>query len=404
LASYNYTALDKQGKKSKGTLEANSMEAASNRLRSDGMTVIKISEASFLNKDIEIKAFQKKPKPRDLAIFCRQIVSILKAGVPMDECLAIMAEQTENAMLRDAAINCRHDLESGLSLSEAMSQYAVFPDVFVTMVNAGEQSGNLETAFSRMAERFEKDAKLKGMVKKATIYPIVVGVVAVIVIIFMMAFVVPKFEDILSSLGSELPGLTKAVVAISHFVAGNIFYIILAVILLVILFRYFKTTDAGKHLLGKIKLKLPLFGKLTVRTACSNYARTVATLLASGVPMMEALAYTATVMENVWFKEALQDVRTEVSIGVSLSEALKNTKMFPALVYHMTHIGEETADIEGMYDRLADYYDEEVQMSTESVMAAIEPLIIVVLAAIVGTIVVSLILPMASMYGSMNNL
>lgn len=404
MASYNYTALTKMGKKTKGTIDAYTQEEASSKLRANGMTVLKMSEANMLNKDIEIKAFQKKPKPRDMAIFCRQVVSIISAGVPMDTCLGMMAEQTENKMLQDAAAGCKMSLESGMSLSEAMKQYSIFPDVFITMVDAGEQSGNLETAFSRMAERFEKDAKLKGMMKKATVYPVVVAVVAVIVIIFMMVFVVPKFEDILSSVGSELPGLTKVVVGISHFIGNNIILLLVAVILLVILFRYFKTTEAGQHILGKANLKLPLFGKLTVRSACAGYARTLATLLASGVPMLEALGYTAQTMENVWFKEAVQDVKNDVAIGVSLSDALQSTGIFPPLVYHMTRIGEETGDLENMYDRMADYYDEEVQQATEALMAALEPAIIILLAAIVGTIVVSLILPMATMYGALGSL
>jgi len=403
LASFAYSALSPTGKESKGSISADSREDALAKLKASGVTVISLSEAGMLNREVSVSFLQKKPKPREMAIFCRQMVSILSAGVTMTDALMMLEEQTENKLLREAINGCRLQIEGGSSLADAMSQYKVFPSIFCTMIAAGEESGSLEMSFERSAERFEKDAKLQALIKKATIYPIVVAVVAVIVVIAMLAFVVPKFEDILGSLGTELPGITKAVVATSHFVQNHIVLILIVIISLVVGLKFWNRTDSGRHILDSIKLRAPLFGKLTIKTACANMARTLSTLLASGVAMLDAIEITSNTMGNIHFKEALMEIKSEVAVGTEFSEALRNTRLFPPLVYHMAGIGEQTGDLVGMYSKIADYYDEEVQQTTEQVMAALEPLIIVVLAGIVGTIVISLILPMASMYGALEN-
>lgn len=404
MASYTYTALTPAGKQTKGTISADNREDALTRLRGNGVTVINLGEAGVLNQEVSVSFLQKKPKPREMAIFCRQMVSILSAGVSMNDALLMLEEQTENKLLQEAIGGCRKQIEGGSSLAEAMSQYKVFPSIFCTMVAAGEESGSLELSFDRMADRFEKDSKLKALIKKATTYPIVVAIVAVVVVAIMMTVVVPKFEDILAQLGSDLPGITKVVVAISHFFQNNILLILIALAIVIAGLQFWKRTDSGRHILDNIKLRAPLFGKLTTKTACAGMARTLSTLLAAGVPMLEALEITANTMGNIHFKEALLEVKTEVAVGTELSEALRRTRLFPPLVYHMASIGEQTGDLVGMYGKIADYYDEEVQQTTEQVMAALEPMIIVVLAAIVGTIVISLILPMANMYGALDTI
>ena len=290
-------------------------------------------------------------------------------------------------------------------LSEALSNYPkVFPDIMCSMVAAGEASGKLDIAFERMATHFEKSAKLKAIVKKAMIYPIIVMIVALVVIVVMLIKVIPAYDSMFEQLGGELPALTRAVVAVSDFIMHDWFWLIVILIGVGIAISVFKKTITGQIVFGTISRKLPVFGKMTIKQAASNYARTLSTLIYSGLPMMDALAITANTMSNYLYKQALNHAREEVAKGVSLSEPIVQSGMFPPMVGHMTKIGEETGDLEGMLSRLADYYDEEVEMATQSVIAALEPMIILVLAAIVIVIIGAVMLPMFQLYGQMDNL
>lgn len=280
----------------------------------------------------------------------------------------------------------------------------VFDNLFITMVEAGEASGSLEVSFSRMADQFEKEAKLKGLVKKASIYPIVICVVAAAVVVLMLTFVVPTFEDMLNDLGVELPAITKFVLAASAFLQVYWWLVVIIIVALVFWFRYFRKTDAGQLTLGRIELKLPVFKNLVIKSASARMARTLSTLLAAGIPMIQALAITSGTMTNVFFRRAIEQSREDVAIGEGLSASLKRSGVFPPLVHHMIGIGEETGDIDGMLTTLADYYDEEVELATQQVMALLEPMIIIVLAVIVGTIVFAVIAPMGAMYAGLDNL
>lgn len=405
MTTYSYIAIDKKGKEVKATISAESTDKAVDSLRKNGMTVASITETGALGKDIQLSFLQKKPKARDMAVFCRQFVSIINAGVSVVDALEMLTEQTENKKLCKAIGDCKFSIEKGESLASAMSQHReVFSDIFVTMVEAGELSGSLDISFTRMGEQFEKDEKLKATVKKASIYPIVVFFIAIIVVIAMLTFVVPTFQTMFEDLGTELPGITKAVIAASGFLQ-QFWYILLAVVAgLVLLVRMFKASNAGKHFFGKLGMKLPLFGKLTVKTASARMARTLSTLLGSGIPLIEALEITSGIMTNVYFMEALDDAKDDVAMGNPLSETLQRCAVFPPLVYHMIGIGEETGDIEGMLAKLAGYYEDEVEQATAQVMAALEPMIIILLAGLVGTIILSVIMPMATMYGALDSL
>lgn len=404
MPNYTYSAVNSGGKVLKGTVQADRKEDAVAKLKARGIFPTSVEEANALNSEINIGFLNKKPKPKDLSVFCRQMNSILSAGVQMTDALDMLGEQTENKSLANSIRACRQKIAGGVALSEAMQEQKCFEGIFATMVAAGESSGNLEMAFDRMAEKFEKDTKMKSLVKKSTMYPIVLAVVTVVVIVVMLTFVVPKFQDMLSQLGTEMPALTQFVIDASEFVKNNLLYIIIGVVAFVFAFRKFKATNVGKHILGKISMKVPLLGPLTVRTACSNTARTLATLLAAGLPMLDALEITADTMTNIWFKEALLQVKKDVSVGATLSEAMTNCNMYPPMLCHMAKIGEETGNIVGMFDNTADYYDQEVQASTEQVTAAMEPMVIVVMAGVVGTMVIALLMPMISMYGNMDNM
>jgi type IV pilus assembly protein PilC len=272
------------------------------------------------------------------------------------------------------------------------------------MVAAGEASGKIDVAFERMAVHFEKSAKIKSIVKKAMVYPVIVLVVAIAVIIVMLLKVIPGYQDMFEELGSELPALTRAVVAMSNFLQSDWFIVLAVIAAVVIGITAFKKTVPGQIFFGNLTRQLPIFGKLTIKQAASNYARTLSTLIYSGLPMMEALTITGNTMTNYIYKQTMYKAREEVAKGVTLSEPIIQSRMFPPMVGHMTKIGEETGDLEGMLTRLADYYDEEVEMTTQTVIAALEPMIILVLAGVVGVMIGAIMMPMFSLYEQMGNL
>lgn len=404
MAEFNYLVVDKTGKEKKGNMQAETVDEVRAKLKNEGFTVVNVTKASALTKEINI-TIGKAVKPRDLSVFCRQFISMVRAGVTILDSLDMLAEQTENVAMAKAIRGVHTEIRKGETLSEALSKYPkVFPDIMCSMVAAGEASGKLDVAFERMATHFEKSAKLKAIVKKAMIYPIIVMIVALVVIVVMLVKVIPAYDSMFEQLGGELPGLTKAVVAVSDFIMHDWFWLIVILIGVGIAISVFKKTITGQIVFGTISRKLPVFGKMTIKQASSNYARTLSTLIYSGLPMMDALAITANTMSNYLYKQALNHAREEVAKGVSLSEPIVQSGMFPPMVGHMTRIGEETGDLEGMLSRLADYYDEEVEMATQSVIAALEPMIILVLAAIVIVIIGAVMLPMFQLYGQMDNL
>ena len=404
MATYGYKAITKAGKEVKGSLEADNKDLAMAELRRQELTVIDLGEQSFLTKDIDIQ-IGGWPKARDLSVMCRQFVSMTKAGVSILESLKMLCEQTENKRLQDALKEVRISVEKGETLADSMAEHPkVFPGIMVNMVAAGEASGSLEIAMERVATQLERSHRTQAMVKKAMIYPIAVCLVAVIVTIVMLVVVIPNYEDMFSQLGTELPWITMMYVNLSH-VITNYWYIIIPIIIaLVIAIRYFAKTDLGKHVFGKMALKLPLIGKLTTKSAASMMARTMSTLLGAGVPLIEAVDIVSGVMSNIYFKEAMQDAREEITIGMPLSRPLQESGLFPPMVYQMIRIGEESGNTEEMLDKLADYYDEEVEMSVQSLMAAMEPLIIIVLAVVVGGLIAACMMPMMQMYTALDNL
>ncbi|MCM1105888.1 MAG: type II secretion system F family protein [Blautia sp.] len=404
MPEFTYKAIDRFGKEKKGNITIDSLEAAYESLRSDGMTPMEVNPASILTREVSI-SIGGAVKPRDLSVFCRQFISMIDAGVTIIDSLAMLEEQTENKTMASAIGGVKMEIGKGETLANALALYPkVFPDIMVKMVNAGEASGKLDVAFDRMATHFEKSAKLKAIMKKAAVYPIMVGLVAVIVVVVMLAFVIPKYTEMFETMDFELPALTIAVVKASDFVMQR-WYILIAIVLAVVFgIKAFKKTPTGQLLFAKLSKNAPIFGKLTVKTAASNFSRTLSTLIYSGLPMVEALAITAGTMSNFLYREKLEQTRDEVIRGVPLSEPLLRDNLFPPMVGHMAKIGEETGDLEGMLNKLADYYDEEVEMATQTVLAAMEPMIILVLAGAVILLLGAVMAPMLAMYNQMDNL
>lgn len=404
MATWGYVAIDKSGKETKGSRDADNKEQVTRELKNQGLIVLDITEQNALTKDISFD-FGKKPTARDLAVFCRQFASITRAGVTIIQTLNMLAEQTENVKMQKALQAVRADVEKGESFADSLARHDnVFPELLVQMARAGEASGSLETAMERMAIQFEKSAKTQALVKKAMIYPIVVACVAVAVVIVMLTFVIPRYIEMFEQLDTELPGITLAVIAMSDFVKNYWFILIPAVIAIVFVFKTWSKTGSGKHVLGKLTLKIPAIKNLVVKSASAQMARTLSTLLTAGVPLIEAVDIVADTMGNIWFKEALKESVDQIMIGVPLSQPLQTSGLFPPMVYHMIRIGEEAGSTEEMLNKLADYYEEEVEMAVQSLMAAMEPMIIIVLACIVGVLIGAVMAPMVNMYAALDNL
>lgn len=404
MPGYSYVAVDSRGKEKRGRMDAENREEVVRQLKNDGLIPVSIREQGVLNKEIDF-SIGKKVKPRDLSVFCRQFVSITQAGVPMKEALQMLTEQTENKYLKQAVADVLANVEKGNTLADSMAaEKDIFPDIMVHMVEAGESSGSLDTSFARMAVHFEKEAKLKATIRKATIYPIILIFAVIGVIAVMLLFVIPIFIDMFADLDVEMPALTMGVMNLSKWTAGH-WYVILAVIVAVILaYQAIYRTDQGRLKIDLIKMKIPLIGKLNVKSTCAQFARTMSTLMAAGVPTIDCLETVAKIVKNIHYKNALMKAKEEVMKGIPLSEPLETSGIFPPMVYHMTSIGEDTGNMEDMLTKLADYYDEEVEITTQSVLAAMEPLIIVFMALIVGTLVIAVIMPIGTMYEGLDSL
>lgn len=404
MAAYGYEALDRAGKTVKGSIDADTIEKAKSELKQQGYTLLNIKEQSLLTRDLNIE-IGGYPKPRDLSVFCRQFVSMTRAGVSILEALKMLSEQTENKQLKKAVEGVRVSVEKGETLARSLKEYPkVFPELMVNMVAAGESSGSIDIAMERMAVQFEKANKTRALVKKAMMYPIIVCLVAVAVVIVMLVVVIPNYADMFSQLGTDLPGITLAVQAASNFIIDYWYILVPTIIVLVIVLKIFSATDMGKHVFHGLQLRIPALKNLKVKQASSQMARTMSTLLAAGVPLIEAVEIVGNTMDNVYFREALDTCKNEIIIGQPLSRPLEEVGLFPPMVYHMVRIGEESGNTEEMLNKLADYYDEEVEMAVQTLMAAMEPMIIVVLACIVGVLIAACMAPMLSMYNAMENL
>lgn len=404
MATWGYVAIDKSGKEIKGSKDAENKEVVIRDLKNQGMIVLEVTEQNVLTKDLNID-FGGKPTTRDMAVFCRQFASITRAGVTIIETLNLLSEQTENAKLQKAIQAVRADVEKGESFADSLAQHPkVFSELLIQMARAGEASGSLDVAMERMAVQYEKSAKTQALVKKAMIYPVVVALVAIAVVIVMLVFVIPRYMDMFEELGTELPGITMMVVHMSNFIQGFWYIIIPVIVAIVFALRTWAKTSSGKHILGRVQLKIPAIKNLVVKSASSQMSRTLSTLLAAGVPLVEAVDIVADTMTNVWFKEALKEAVSQIMIGVPLSQPLQTSGLFPPMVYHMIHIGEEVGSTEEMLNKLADYYEEEVEMAVQSLMAAMEPMIIIVLACVVGVLIGACMAPMVNMYTALDNL
>ncbi len=401
MAQYNYKAMDRNGKSKKGTVEAVSEDKAREKLKSEGYIIQDIKEQGAA---MAKKGFKKKVKDKDLAVFCKQFNSILNAGVTIITALEMLSEQLDNKTLQMALREAQAYVQKGGTLADAFKlNPKVFPPMLINMVAAGEMSGNLEVAFERLTTHFENNNKLKSKVKGAMTYPIVILVVVIAVVVVLLVSVIPTFADMFADMGTELPAATQALVNLSEFLQKKGWLVALIVVGIVFAIKAFKKTDAGSLLFSKMGIRMPLFGNLTIKTAAATFSRTLATLMASGIPLIDAIEQVAKMQPNRIIREGLLDAKVQVTKGVPLSKPIRDMELFPPMLPQMIKIGEETGNIEDMMEKVADYYEMEVNAATDALTAMLEPMIIVLMAVVVGGIVLAIYSPMLGMYDAVDN-
>lgn len=397
MPGFNYTAINRNGKRVRSSLDASSIETAKSSLRGAGYTILDIKEQTTLNRDIEIP-FLGNPKAKDMAVFCRQFVSILRAGVSVASVLAMLGQQTSNKKLRAAIREMQADVEKGESLATSMRRHPkIFPAILVNMVSAGEASGNLEESFRQMELYFERSKRTKSKVTSAMIYPCVLIVVMIVVLIVMMTKIIPNFLKTFEDMDAELPKLTLGVMAVCEWFKSWWWVPLLVLVALVVGGVLFHRTNKGRHFFGWLARKTPVVGNLTVKTACATFCRTMEVLIGSGLTLTDSMDLAASNMGNIYYLEAIRDARALVAEGTPLRESLVRTGIFPPMVSNLVGVGEETGDLQSMMGKVADYYDEEVDEATKKLLNLMEPAIIIFMAVFVVIIVLAIYLPMINM-------
>ena len=395
---YNYEAKATNGQIIKGQLDANDEAAVVAHLRGRDFYPINIKRQG-INTDIS-SASLKKVKIKDVSLFARQFAALITSGITIMRGLEIVARQTENPKLKAILEDVAQDVQKGKSLSSSMGKHNEFPDMFISMVEVGEASGTLDTIMERTAIYYEKQYKLQQKIKQATTYPKILVIVAILAVAFLVIKVVPTFSGLISSAGGTMPLPTKILMGMSSFM-GEFWYLIVGmVILLIFLYKsYYKTQD-GRRNIDRIKITMPMFGKINKKIITSNFASTFGILLSSGVQLMESITICSQVVGNVIVKEALEDTREQIKKGYSLGDTLESKDIFPPMLTQMVKIGEESGTLDQVLAKTSDFYDSEVDTATAQLTSLIEPVIIVVLGGVIAFIILSIMLPMFEVYNT----
>ncbi len=398
---YTYKGTNKAGTSVSGEMNAASKADVTNQLRRQQITATKMSEKG---KEFNLPTFGAGVNSKELAIFTRQFSVMIDAGLPLVQCLEILAGQQENKTFQKVLAGTRASVEGGATLSAAMRQYPkVFDALYVNMVEAGETGGILDTILQRLSTYIEKNVKLKRAVKSALIYPIGVLTIAGAVITLLLWKVVPIFATLFAGLGVDLPLPTRVVIALSNFV-GSIFGLLLVVgfVGIIIGLKVWYGTEQGRYALDTVILKLPVLGILMRKIAVARFTRTLGTLIASGVPILEGLDITAKTAGNAVVERSLQKVRKSLEEGKTLTEPLKDSEVFPGMVTQMISVGEQTGAMDAMLQKIADFYEEEVDAAVKDLLTALEPVMIVFLGLVVGGVVISMYMPLFSLIGKLS--
>jgi type IV pilus assembly protein PilC len=390
---YLWKGTDRKGKPQKGNIEADNAAVARQLLLRRGLTVKSFKEKP---KDLSdyVPALQQKVKERELVIFVRQFATMIDAGLPLVQCLEILQEQQENTTFRRILRAVKKDVEEGATLSEALKKHPkVFDILFVNLVTAGEMGGILDVILNRLAAYIEKISNLKKKVKGAMTYPGIVVTVAVVVVAVILIYVIPIFACLFRDAGSALPPLTLFVISISEFAQSYFHWILLGLILLVIAIGRIRKTEKGRDVTDRLLLRLPVFGILLRKVAVARFSRTLGTMLSSGVPILDGLDIVAASAGNTVIEKALREVRAGIAEGLPIADPLQETKVFPPMVTHMIAVGEATGALDKMLSKIADFYDDEVDVAVDALTSLLEPLLIVFLGVTVGGLLVAMYLP-----------
>jgi type IV pilus assembly protein PilC len=400
MATYAFKALDLTGSPTKGEIEANDKQTVASQLRSKGLIVLDIEELVPANAG-DILARFRRVKADELVVATRQLSTMVNSGMSLLRALYVMEEQTENDKLRDTWIEVRKDVEAGLALSDSLKKHPdVFNELYVAMVQAGETGGILDRTLIRVAEQLEKDAALRRQIKAAMIYPSVIGGFALVVLLALVTFLVPVFEKVFEDFGGDLPAITKFTVWLSHMVTGRWYVMFGLTAAVVWAFRYWKRSDRGRVQWDRLKLKFPMkIGDIVQKVALARFSRTFSGLIAAGVPMLEAIDITGKTSGNRVVEMAMEDVRESVKKGGTLTAPMMDVpEAFPIMVTQMIGVGEETGALETMLSKVADFYEEQVEAAVKALTSILEPIMIMVVGAIVGFIVIAMYLPMFKVY------
>jgi type IV pilus assembly protein PilC len=407
VATFAFRAVDLAGIPSRGEVEAASKAAVTEQLRQNGLIVLDVSEKREALKLESIFQRFKSVNLRNLSVFSRQFATLIAAGMPMLRSLYTLEDQTEDEMLQKAIVGVRQDVEAGSSVAQAMeSQPGVFDPLYRSMVNAGEGAGRLEEALDRVAHQLEKLDALKRQVRSAMMYPAVVFALALVVMIVVVAFIVPIFVGIFEEIAAETPGesdelpfMTQITVGVSDFITGKWFVLIPIIGLSIYAFVRWKQTDRGRLQWDRIKLRLPAkIGDVVQKVALARWSRTFAGTVSSGVPILQAIEISGTTAGNAVVQEAMVDVYDSVKRGGTIAQPLSEHEVFPPMVSHMVSVGEESGQLETMLEKIADFYEAEVDAKVKALTSLIEPIMIMFVGAVVGFIVISMYLPIFSLY------
>ncbi len=398
MANFTYKALDQRGTAASGEIEGESKAAAAAALRNRGLTVLDMNEAKKgLHMELD---FMTRIKAKDLTVFSRQFATMVSSGLSMLRCLYVLEEQTPNKKFAKVIGAVKSDVEAGISLSDALEKHpAVFSKLYVSMVRAGEIGGILDEVLNRVATQLEKEDSIRRAVKSAMVYPIMIGSFAILVMIGMVMFLIPLFANMYKELdNAKLPMLTRIMVGVSDAIRGYWFIIFPIIIALIWLLRRFKRSDRGRELWDRFKLHIPMgIGEIVRKLAVARFSRTLGTLVTSGVPILQAIDITGQAAGNVVIEKAMKDVQQSVKEGQSITGPLEKVTVFPAMVTQMIAVGEETGSLDAMLNKIADFYEDEVNASVKSLTSILEPILMLGVGALVGLVVISMYLPIFNM-------
>jgi type IV pilus assembly protein PilC len=400
MSTYVFKAIDLAGVKARGELEAESKQAVSDQLKQRGLIVLDIADKNR-SREIELP-FLNRVSASELAVFSRQLSTMINSGMSILRSLYVLEEQTEGKFLKTTLVAVRKDVEAGLSLSDSLGRHPkVFNPLFVAMAQAGETGGVLEDALMRVADQLEKDASLRRQIKSAMVYPILVVIFAVGIMMALVAFLVPVFESVFKQFGGQLPSITKVSVAMSHAVTKYWWLMFLIAFAVGAAFTKWKKSSWGRKQWDHFRLRVPMkIGTIVQQVAVARWSRTLASLTAAGVPLLLALEITGKTGGNVAIEEAMDGVIASVKRGGTIAAPLAQAPVFPAMVTHMVGVGEETGALDSMLDKVADFYEDQVAASVKALTSILEPVMIIAIGGIVGFIVISMYLPLFNVYNS----